>query len=60
MKSTETGELMSPLHDVSLEPTSDEIYHITGVIKSTSNTNKKLEINKELAYDPIMQAIIMD
>ena len=60
MRNVNTGELMSPWHDVSLESTSGEKDELTGVIEITRNTKKKLETNKQLPYNPIMQDTTID
>jgi 3'-phosphoadenosine 5'-phosphosulfate synthase len=51
---------MSPWHDVAFESSSGEEDEITGVIEITSSTSKKLETNKQLPFNPIMQDTTTD
>lgn len=55
LKNRETGEFLSPWHDVELESAIDEEFTVTGVIEITQGTTKKLECMKEIPNNPIMQ-----
>lgn len=55
LQNGKTGELLSPWHDLEMESQCDEENTITGVIEITKGTNKKLEIDKQLQGNPVMQ-----
>jgi inorganic pyrophosphatase len=60
MRDAQTGEFMSPWHDVALESTTGEKDEFTGIIEIIRNTKKKLETKLELPFNPIMQATTFD
>ena len=51
----ENNEWLSAWHDLDLDSKCGEDYTVTGVIEITQGTVKKLELNKHLPGNPVMQ-----
>jgi hypothetical protein len=54
LTNAKTGDLLSPWHHIDIAPAVAAQHVVTGVIEITKGTNKKLEIMKEIAGNPVM------
>ncbi len=55
-----SDQLISPWHDVEIEPSVPGDFHITGVTEITLSTSQKLEATKNIPFNPIMQDTIVN
>lgn len=54
MKHKTSEALISPWHDVEIEPSVAGDFHVTGVTEITLSTSSKLETTKKIPFNPIM------
>ena len=60
MKHKNSEELISPWHDVEIEPSQPGDFHVTGVTEITLSTSQKLEATKGIPFNPVMQDTVLN
>lgn len=60
LKNKANGELLSPWHDLEIEPANGEENCVTGVIEMPGNTGSKLECSKKDINNPVTQDVVIN
>ncbi len=60
MQQVNSEALLSPWHDIEIESSVAGDSYVTGVTEITLGTEKKLEVTKSLAFNPVMQDTVVN
>ncbi len=60
MQHANSDALLSPWHDIEFQSSIPGDHYVTGVNEITVGTPKKLEVTKNLPYNPVMQDTVVN